>query len=817
MTRGSLGFAAATLMMVACSTRAPPANSQECEVDEDCALGTICDPFTTRCVTGDELPPRAHLAFDIRERAAGETLFRAELRGCDQEINAGDEEFSQLELSRAQVQQSFLLYAYNTRTPDVPGEASVDELIAATFEVSQPGRLGLPPNPLERDLDQKFREDEVPTRTRIPWPRYHIFDDNRPPPYIVLEAIPEALGPLPAEGEPPEASFAPLVQMLVPPDTYVPVTADGEDAPCQVNTDCCDPPGDCNPGANFCLTATGECTLIGNPEFSGGFSYESRCNREIVGTVALFDAQDGTVGAPINNAAVRFRYADLTGDDAARLGVAPLGLSRAEGCTSDDICGDGRFCDVDSGRCLLALAGRGADSGSSTTDPEGSFSTQVYTYCEGIDDDIPLDRAYGVTVTPAAGLPSVNYAVETQFPPMGGVESIAAAFCVPSWGDPVELQLPLQGAPQVLAQGDGTAAYTCCDVGCLPTAVEDVTAGPPAAPGACRGRTAAGATPSVRFETPLTISAAEHLAWVQAGCVPLALPDEGDGPFVVGALRTDADCPASGEVCQASGLAAGTADDPRRYAVRIQSPTGSVLGSLDVEIEVARDGEPQMSVTLPPRVLVRGVVDVGESVCDSRSDPSDCAARGAVVLAERIAMPGESPESVPGPYLHQVTTFFDPQAGRDGAFVLPLDRGGVYVMTALPAPGEDGGPAAFQIVDLRDASTVPDRRFVLQEGILVTMDLSSFDRRTFVVPLDTGSFIDDALQHPGFERTVDLNAVGECITPAAEGPQGCKIRQLIPPGSNISVSQVGLARFTARAAAGASECATGADRPEQPR
>ena len=86
-----------------CSSAKPPPASLECELDEDCTEGTVCDPFTARCVSGDQLPPRAHLGFDIRERSAGTTLFRAEVLGCDLEVRPSDLGFSALSIERLDV------------------------------------------------------------------------------------------------------------------------------------------------------------------------------------------------------------------------------------------------------------------------------------------------------------------------------------------------------------------------------------------------------------------------------------------------------------------------------------------------------------------------------------------------------------------------------------------------------------------------------------------------------------------------------------------------------------------------------------------
>ena len=158
-------------------------------------------------------------------------------------------------------------------------------------------------------------------------------------------------------------------------------------------------------------------------------------------------------------------------------------------------------------------------------------------------------------------------------------------------------------------------------MGCLPAAESDAESGPPAPLNACRGRTSAGATPTVRFEAPFIINGATYNTWLTAGCAELDAPfEDTDDPQQVGSLRSVANCPADGDACVAEGIAVGTEDDPRTYSLRIQSPTGSVLGSRDLEIPISPSSLPLSPITLPQRVLVRGLVDVGESVCDDRDD-----------------------------------------------------------------------------------------------------------------------------------------------------------------------------------------------------
>src|SRR5690606_32841005 len=170
--------------------------------------------------------------------------------------------------------------------------------------------------------------------------------------------------------------------------------------------------------------------------------------------------------------------------------------------------------------------------------------------------------------------------------------------------------------------------------------------------------------------------------------------------------------------------------------------------------------------TLAPRVLVTGVVDVDQVICGRRDPGEDCAAREAVVMAERLRMPDEPDGSVPGPYFHAVSTFYDPVAKRDGAFVLPLDPGGVYVVTAVPAAGAEGGPAGYTLVDLRADAPTPlePLRLVLEDGVVVTLRLEQFESRTTVTPMDRGSYLvpGRTLQLEPTAPPIDLNEIGVC-------------------------------------------------------
>ncbi len=306
----------------------------------------------------------------------------------------------------------------------------------------------------------------------------------------------------------------------------------------------------------------------------------------------------------------------------------------------------------------------------------------------------------------------------------------------------------------------------------------------------------------------IELSLEDAQRWTATGCALPELDDDGK----IGTLRPAVQCsddPAA--TCTATGVALADDGGPRDYALRVETPPGSLVGSVREEITVQSGSAPFVAIIdLPQRVLVSGRIRLDEATCEQiGAQATGCRAEAAVVLAERLRMPGESVQTVPGPYFHEVDAFFDPVTQERGRYVLPLDPG-VYVVTALPASGAEGGPADVVAIDIRDGQDT-DLDLVLRQGILVTLNLCSgdnpstcFDRRTQVIPLDRGTW--GELEHPGDPgRKIDLNAIGECLTPVPEGEQACKIRRLIP-GTSLSAGQVGKLRFTARRSSTGASC-----------
>ena len=771
----------ALLLATACSSAAETPVTEECKADTDCTEGFVCAVDQGRCLPGNEAAPRAHLGFDIRERAAGQIRFRVEVDGCDCLVQE-EQNIRELSLSRSLVSQVIDLGVSTTDDIETP--------LAGRFELTQSSRYGQLPSPLF-NLNYPTIDDGTMSvvDTVLRWPRYHPFDED-PPADVILWEIE------------PEGDFALRYHGL-----DIPALRIDDEGDCQQDSDCCEVPGECDPFPNYCDETAGRCSAIGSPEWDFRYAYETACSRIIEGNVVTLDPLGEPVvpEAPLADATVQFRYADPPDE---RFGIPVFQESapadRPPECASDAACDEANeYCDLETNQCFVALAGRPAAGGTPTID--GTFRTQVYTYCDGAPTSFH-SRNYGVTIQPQGlrPLPTVDYQIEATFvpPPQGSTYHVGENFCVPDWGDPVSLELELTGPPRVLV-GAGDQAYSCCDIGCLPATAEDLEgAEPPVEPAECDERTSTGEVASVDLSTDFVLGVDLISAWDEADCLPPNVDAQGRA----GSLDLAANCATVDAPCVIENMALGTEETPRVYSVRVESPVGSVLASGDFDIELGGEQPELQTLTLNPRVLVTGTVDVDATICARRDSGEDCAAREAIVVAERLRMPDEPDGSIPGPYIHTVSTYHDPVAGRDGAFVLPLDPGGVYAVTALPAAGAEGGPARFAVLNLRsDAPSEPGPlSLTLEEGVVVTLQLNQFDQRTSVVPVDRGSYLTDGmrLEHPGRTGTadpfIDFNRLGECWTTEDEAPRACEIRRLIPPESSLSRSQVGVVRFTAR-------------------
>jgi hypothetical protein len=805
--RGRLLFALVGTL-ASCSTLAPIPSPQECTNDDDCNLdaGEVCAPDTNICLPGRELPPIRHLGFDIEESAAAAAVFRAEVAGCDKEVFP-DTTTKEVLVKRKWYQQTLELGVFATDLE--PGaEPTPADVVPSTLSFEQPSRFAyrkLPP----RSVQYPTFADEVtmllaPTLVRLP--RYH--PDDEPSQqmgddqFVIWRVVPN-------EGE---VARAPLFRMLqVPLYRMLQDPLTQQDRPCSEHADCCID-AECDLDPNTCDSESGLCTASGNPRFLYNFQYEDDCSRTLRGDVRVV-AEGGGFG-PLPGATVTIRHADDPDPLVDRLGVfahdnRPL-AEREFQCNSDSSCAPDQFCDQD--QCRLALAGRAASQG--TTNDTGVFDATVYTYADEIDSPAScaelVTRSFTATVASADGArPTVQYAFSQDFRPIEGLDKPVANLpldlCLPDWGPPITAELALEGEAVALV-GEDDEAYRCCDIGCLPATAADVGMTPAAA--ACSGATAGGAFPRATLEASamLDLSIEE---WTALGCMP---PVVEDGR--IGSLVRQADCSGlDGASCTLMNLGAGPDGTAREYELRIESPVGSVLASTRMPIFLDAASQPdafRQPVVLQPRVLVRGTVRVDEALCDpTTAAETDCGSERAIVLAERLRMADEDPADVVGPFFHQVPTFYDPIAQRPGAYVLPLDPGGVYLITALPAAGSQGGPADLHPIDLREDFTDRTLDLRLPTGVLVTLDVETFDTRAAsFTPLDRGSWAGQ-IPHPGLGEFVDLNRIGECLTPPDEGPLACKIRRLIP-GASLTASQVGQLRFTARAASeAAASCPDG--------
>lgn len=789
------------LVGAGCSTAAePPPGFAECETDEECPDAQFCAPQGI-CLDSTGFAPLKYLGFDIQESLAGQLQFRSEVLGCDEEVLQNDQ--AALEVARPVVTQTLELSVFLTDASATDPDPDAEPVpLPASFELSQASRLARAE--LRRQASHVMPEDEtsIPP-ARIQWPRYHP-DDRQPAALHNGGFILWTVSPLAAtEDEPDRGS---MLAMLNPPA----VLSEPEDGPWTMAT--------CEESHGVWLE-DGRCRPEENPTWLYKIEYEEVCDRRLRGEVVRITS-DFQQGSPLVGATIGVRHAsDPDGED---FGLPAIGSTpvdeRPPQCSTDDDCVAGQqFCDPASRQCFLDLAGRNAAS-SSATGESGEFSARVYTYCEGQEaTDVP--RGYTISVTPPkdSALPSLNYAAEAVFPPpfLGPGDKpdgiIGDELCVPDWGPPRSLRLALSGAPVELLPGDEEAPpYSCCDVGCLPSTADEAEMTMPSSVDACTGRTSEGQAPLLRLETPARLSPQDALAWMTAGCL---LPTPGDDN-VVGTLARNAEClDEPTPYCEATGLAAGTDGEGRAYRLRVESPVRSLFRSVDMDIEVRADADPSVQVEIPlqRRVLVRGLVTLPPEACNQTSaDVGDCGSDGAVVLAERLRMPGEDPTNTPGPYFHDVSTFFDPRTETSGHYVLPLDPG-VWILTALPAPGTLGGPARYVVLELGEQAAEDGVDFVLDQGNFVTLELGSFDRRTTLAPLDGGTWKDAPLEHPGrrddpdpVRRQIHLDDIEECLANVTDADQACKIRRLIP-GASLTLGQVGQASFSARLAPGVEE------------
>ena len=799
----------ALLALMGCSTEFRGEASPLCQTIDDCPDGFACSP-NNNCVSAQTQPPLKYVAVDIAE---GSSAFRVEVRGCDAEVENNDASgLPVLVVKRGQLSQTLNLFVVSE---PFQVDAAPEDIpwLPSQLRLDQVSRLGRTTTQRTGEHPVPTGEDQPPTFSQFRWPRYH--PDNPDLPATLREEgfIVWRISPTSVEDQEPLAA---RYHMLVPP-----VTAE-DAATCSRDADCCDPldADCCQPGNsectteddNTCVQRLGTCRPEVDPAIDYVYAYEANLSRQVDGRVRKVNIS--TAPPQIEDALesrVDFVHADSAQGE--RLGIPALAVpvpeDRDPKCSNDSHCiPDTQFCNTQTQQCELSLAGREAWTGSTVraedTEPSGSigdFEASVFIY-RATEANVPVDRSFRVTASPDSetGLPTVNAQADITFdpdrpdPPRA---NLSQAVCVPDWGEPRSVSFDVSGEPLELLSGNGLT-FRCCGLGCLPATRSDWEEGAQEGFEAeqCTGQSVEGVR--IGLEATVTLTP-EQLQWWMAEdspCLPPVLdPQTGSA----GRLRIDTSCDSELDEsrCDVAGVAPGTADGPRLYDVRVSAPGNALLGSRDMVVEVPEfDDGLAIPIALPRRRLIRGVVELDDSLC---TNAEDCGAEGAVVLAERLTGQSETTENTPGPYFYEVSTFYDPVADRSGAFVLPVEDGGVYVVTALPGPGTPGGPARrFVLVDTERAPVgdIDLGTIELEPGILVTLDLQPFDRRSTVTPLDGGSwtFDNSVAINPRTGQPIALSDPDECLS---ETDSACQIRKLIA-GTSFPASQVRTVGFLVR-------------------
>jgi hypothetical protein len=797
-----------SVLALGCSTLAPKPEPTTCSSSADCDDDQVCEQGF--CLDARAKPPQVYVGFDLQQQAQVENGYRLEIAGCDVEVEVNASSgVNAIEVLREPVQMQLNLQVFQGQFVNEP---TVADMLLADFELTQSSRFA-------RDVvTQTVRAPTIEgTDTVLPttifWPRYHAADSIPPLPsdvggagHILWKIAPyeplssttgpratmyRALQPPIADGYPPDHE---LVETDRAPELR-PCTGDNfqccpapEDCEAEDVVDACVPPEYGEPGITSAV-----CRAPGTPILTFDVEYDTNCDRPVDARVVRVDPVDLTpIGDPVDGATFTIRYADFENE---RLGLSAIGSPwpmDARECTRDDECVDDvQFCNRDTNHCEVALTGLVAAGGSTSAGVTRNLQSRVFSYCED-EDNVPLDRSFSIRIDPppTAALPPMTYEVDVEFDPSVGdppTEDLGGdtnkALCMPDLGPTSQIAVELRGSPAPLL--GGTLLYECCDLDCLPT---DASSTPPARPDSC-GVIGATVDATTRVQVDVETWSSE-----ESGCVPPVMNDQG----VVGVLTRSAMCPSNED---GPCLLELPLDYTATYEVRVESPTGSVLQSIDRTLDVGTPvSTDPIPMELPLRSIVRGRVTLAPELCDPAEEvDADCGSEGAQVLAERLRVGKESTANTPGPYFHQVETFRDPDTG-DGAYVLPLDPG-VWIMTALPDPGTAGGPAKYVLVD---TSGVPefDQPFVLEPGILVTLDLATFDRSSLVLPLDIGSWrFQPELLTPDEDdgpALIDLMQPGACL---GDPNRGCSIRRLVT-STGLSLTQVGQVRFTARSRGG---------------
>ncbi len=726
---------AALVMPIACSTIAddPP---PECQSDADCDDDQVCSLGQGGICVLRRQPPLPVLGFSIDEGA-----FSLELQGCDPEVTlegGGNE----LRVQRRDLlARNFAFNVISEREVDTCEEClgSCDteallcrEPVDAKLQLRQSSRFNFtaltsPKGDHLVPVDPPLPAGELPPPVTLAWPSYDTPDPAAHAATILdTEHITKTMTDPTSEA---------TLRRVIAQELTVPL--DEDTVPLEVVS-------------------------------------LQRCRRGLFGEESVVRTVSGT---PVNGALIEFEHAEPIATASTVLGGVGATCDEHEDCPIGWACGD-------QGSCGLDLRGVLAGTTKGFTDEEvmqgtsaGAFlEAWIYTYCEGIDagaDQDPLRREFEVRVTPPAtsGLPAVVYEHTQQFPDPsspgasrllpfkdGSQEEAKVGYlCLPDWEPAHPVSFDVIGTPVKLIQNQ-LGDYRCCSTECLPTLDPDGNPTPPPIDETCK------TFQRVRFSTRWVLDIEAATTWAFAGCIPTGQNEDGSNGRYVRDVQTCAQQPCSVD------LTPGAADEQSRsYTVEILQPPTSVFRSARYQLDIGPDTTELEPFVLQPRVLLRGQI-----VCAEGSE-DDCLALDAVVAVERLRTDTDENNPI-GPF------YFDARVDAEGNFVLPVEPG-LYVITAYPGSNLPGGPAPFQIVDLRETSSlvqlvdgVPTAQLPepleLDAGVLVTVLLRDFDNNTSVVPLDIGSWKDN----PAF-ADFDLNDVDTCY--GGSPRRGCQIRRLI--------------------------------------
>lgn len=781
--RRGLTVASAAALALTCATLwEEPDTTLECQLDTDCPDGEVCALDQGGVCYKASLPRREFLGLDVRENSivSNSPTLRVEVRGMDAAVervtNRSPNRYRVSTRNRGDVPGVRDTIELDVRSLHFLESEQAGELVSEPYvglvTLSQTSRLGQTPStrgeagnlPFPPSVDEMTMEAQPLT---FSWPHYTLTDVDSERP-LLLELRPQG-GTETKTG----VIHRVLRRNRIP------------------------------EAANHTITV----------------DTTAECNRLLAGTGAILVKP----GEPLENVEaipveVTMRYGESLPSPATiqpapgQLGclsdtncpepntcIEPGGSEpRFCGCEDDDECPTGQVCYTPQSRCVLDLrdyqAYRNTDI---TTGPTGlfNFDAAVYTHCEGaVDESREIELIATADPGAASGLPRLTYSLSQNFSAPTAAEDpmptpLGGKLCLPHWRPPQSVKVPLSGAPAKLYTPPGGSSYVCCSIDCL------TSESPGSKPSSCAPES--GISISGTYELPKAEKEGDPSPWELAGCLPLYVPGV-DDPTSIRFTRSAPAC--KDESCELV-LSSGAYDaaDPFIYDLRIEPKVGSIFRSVIVPVEITPETLEVPPIVLPPRVLLKGQVVLSDDVCTPQGAPgeTESCSPSATVLAERVRLVEEEGQTIPGPYFYSLSTF------GEGDFVLPVNPG-VYVVTALPTAGAQGGPASFQILDLREDSPLVKIQsgvpvaalaapIVLERGLLVTVELADFGSNTSVIPLDIGSWGDLAFDG----AVLDLNATPTCYR-ASGDPPACQIRRLRPGSSTLLLSQEKFVKFITR-------------------